>query len=54
MNVGAQSRTVSSFIEKDVGFWAANLMSLCAISAGLAVFCLSTKKLSMFPCIIIP
>ncbi|KAK5997486.1 putative peptide transporter ptr2 [Cladobotryum mycophilum] len=41
MNIGAQSRIVSSFIEKRVGFWATNLMSLCAILTALLIFSLS-------------
>ncbi|PYH97916.1 oligopeptide transporter [Aspergillus ellipticus CBS 707.79] len=45
MNIGAMSRVAATFIEKDVGFWATYLMSLCAIVCGLIIFYLGRRVL---------
>ena len=37
VNVGAQSRLAATYIEKDVAFWAAYLMSLCALCVALTL-----------------
>ncbi|RYO98336.1 hypothetical protein DL763_002278 [Monosporascus cannonballus] len=44
MNIGAQSRIAATFIEKDIGFWASYLMSLCAISTGFLIFFLGLSS----------
>ncbi|KAF4293308.1 hypothetical protein KXW98_003445 [Aspergillus fumigatus] len=35
MNIGAQSRIAATFMEKDIDFWAAYLLSLCSIVTGV-------------------
>lgn len=45
MNIGAQSRVAATFIAKDVGHWASNLMSLAAIGVGLLILILARKHL---------
>ena len=44
VNVGAQSRLAATYIEKDVAFWAAYLMSVCALCVALLLLVVGRKE----------
>ena len=50
MNIGAQSRIAATFLEKDVGFWAAYLMSLASIIAAAVVCFAGRRTIGKLPC----
>jgi POT family proton-dependent oligopeptide transporter len=46
MNIGAQSRIAATFMEKDIDFWAAYLLSLCSIVTGVLLLYVGRRFIS--------
>lgn len=46
MNIGAQSRIAATFMEKDIDFWSAYLLSLCSIVTGVLLLYVGRRFIS--------
>ncbi|KMK58403.1 oligopeptide transporter [Aspergillus fumigatus Z5] len=48
MNIGAQSRIAATFMEKDIDFWAAYLLSLCSIVTGVLLLYVGRRFITLW------